>query len=59
MNSITLLNKLFLLLTVALSVAGCQSTKNGMGFSDFKRSNINKQQADTNRTQALLHIHTN
>ena len=54
MKNKNLLNKLFLLLTIALSIAGCQSTKNGMGFSGFKSSNINTQQADTNRTQALL-----
>jgi Tfp pilus assembly protein PilF len=41
-------------LMCSLFLAGCQSFKNGSGLADSRNSNINKQEADNNRSQALL-----
>ena len=54
MNKTIYLKNLLLLIIFVIFFTGCQSTKNGMGATGSKNQKENMQQADINRTQALL-----
>jgi tetratricopeptide (TPR) repeat protein len=54
MNNSVFKKKVPITLLAAILVCGCQSTKNNIGYAGSKNSKIYSQEADINRSQALL-----
>ena len=54
MNNSVFKKNIPITLLSAILVCGCQSTKNNLGYAGTKNSKIYSQEADINRSQALL-----